>query len=562
MKLKRKTSKEKHRLVFCIVFIFFSVCSFSLSAQSVSTTKISIQANQQPVEHIFKHISDQYGVKFFYGETVLNEEQTVTLHLKDSPLDTLLAEITKQTGLQFNKEGNTIAVKSAHKQLLPNPPSGQRAPTQKKISGIVLDEKGEGIIGANILVKGSIQGTVTGLDGDFQLDVPTNGVLTISYIGYIPQEIAIDEKNTYHIELIEDTKRLDEVVVTALGIKREEKALGYSVQSVVGEELTKVKGTEIGTSLTGKIAGVNVRNSTEFNSAPSILIRGENPLVVIDGVPYGNIGLREVAPDDVENISILKGATASALYGYRGKNGAIMITTKRGTKEGLDITVNSNTMFEAGYLRIPKAQSSYSTGTGSKYNAEDYVWGDKLDIGRTAVQYNPQTYEWEEMPLVSKGKNNFKNFLESSFITNNNVSVAYKAPNGSFRTSLSHVYNKGQYPNLKLNRFTYTVSGDVKWNNLTLDGSASYNKRYYPQGYGAGYGATGYIYNMLVWTGTEYDIRDYKNNYWKKGKEQEEQNWWSPVWYDNPYFIAYERTASNTNDRFNGHFNATYEFTP
>lgn len=539
--------------------VFTLLGCFSVLAQNTTTGEVTINVKNQPVESVFKQISDQINIKFFYGEAVISNELTVSIDMTDSSLEAVLSEITKQTQLQFNKEGNTISVSNRSNRNQSTPSDSQQS---KNIAGIVSDQDGIPIIGANVIVKGTTNGTITGLDGDFNLEVPEGALLVISYIGYTSKEIPVKGENVYNIELTEDSKALGEVVVTALGIKREEKALGYSVQSVVGDELTKVKGTEIGTSLSGKIAGVNVQNSSEFNSAPKILIRGKEPLIVIDGVPYGNIGLGEIAPDNVENISVLKGSTASALYGYRGKNGAIMITTKRGKGEGLDISVNSNTMFAAGYLKIPKAQSSYSTGTGSKYNAEDFVWGDKLDIGRTAVQYNPHTYEWEEMPLVSKGKNNFENFLENSFITNNNVSVTYKGPKGSFRTSLTHVYNKGQYPNLKLNRFNYTVSGETKWNNLTLDGSASYNKRYYPQGYGSGYGATGYIYNMLVWTGTDFDIRDYKNNYWKKGREQEEQNWWSPVWYDNPYFMAYERTYSNTDDRFNGHFNVTYEFAP
>ena len=166
---------------------------------------------------------------------------------------------------------------------------------------------------------------------------------------------------------------------------------------------------------------MNVKNSTEFNTAPTVLVRGEEPLIVVDGVPYSNISLRDIVSDDIESIDVLKGATASALYGARGGSGVIMITTKKGSmEEGLDISVNSSTMFNAGYLAIPDAQSSYSSGTGGKYDSYDYVWGDKLDIGHTAVQYNPNTYEWEEQPLVSKGKNNFRNFLEQGLSTNNN----------------------------------------------------------------------------------------------------------------------------------------------
>ena len=383
--------------------------------------------------------------------------------------------------------------------------------------------------------------------------------MVISFIGYVTKNIAVGHKEIFNITLLEDSRKLDEVVVTALGIKREEKALGYAVQKVKGDNLTIVKSVDVGTAITGKIAGLNVQNSSEFNEAPSMQLRGETPLLVVDGVPYGNITLRDIASDDIESIDVLKGATASALYGSRGGSGAIMVTTKRGKEEGLNVSINSNTMFDAGFLRLPEVQTSYSTGMNGKYNSEDFVWGDKMDIGRTAIQWDPIGMEWKDMPLISKGKNNFKNFLEQSIVTNNNISVVQKGKYGSVRTSLTHIYNKGQYPNTKLNKLTYTVSGDMKWKDLTFEGGLTYNKRFYPNNEGTGYGTGGYIYSMLVWTGTDLDIRDYKN-YWLK--KNEVQNWPNKVWYDNPYFIANEIIHSSDYDVVNGFMNAKYDFTP
>lgn len=213
--------------------------------------------------------------------------------------------------------------------------------------------------------------------------------MVISFIGYVTKNIAVGHKEIFNITLLEDSRKLDEVVVTALGIKREEKALGYAVQKVKGDNLTIVKSVDVGTAITGKIAGLNVQNSSEFNEAPSMQLRGETPLLVVDGVPYGNITLRDIASDDIESIDVLKGATASALYGSRGGSGAIMVTTKRGKEEGLNVSINSNTMFDAGFLRLPEVQTSYSTGMNGKYNSEDFVWGDKMDIGRTAIQWDP-----------------------------------------------------------------------------------------------------------------------------------------------------------------------------
>lgn len=199
--------------------------------------------------------------------------------------------------------------------------------------------------------------------------------------------------------MAEDAEMIDEVVVTALGIKREEKALGYAVQKVGGSKLSTVKPVNIATSLTGKVAGLNVTNSTEFNTAPTLKLRGETPLLVVDGVPYSNISLNDIAADDIESVDVLKGATASALYGARGGSGAIMVTTKKGSQEGLNISVNSSTMFNAGYLVLPEVQHGYSTGQGGKYTAADFVWGDKLDIGlqlysMTRILMNGKRCHW------------------------------------------------------------------------------------------------------------------------------------------------------------------------
>ena len=430
-----------------------------------------------------------------------------------------------------------------------------------KITGTVVDQAGIPIIGANITVKNQTgTGTITDIDGRFTLEIPANSTLSISYIGYKNQEIRVTSSKPLTIKLQDDAEVLDEVVVTALGIKREEKALGYAVQKVSGDQLTTIKSVDVTSGLNGKIAGLKVENSTEFNEAPNLKLRGENPLIVIDGVPYKNMSLRDIASDDIESIDVLKGATASALYGARGGSGAVMITTKRGKEEGLRVTVNSSTMFNAGYLKLPEVQTSYSSGKNGIYNDNSsYVWGAKLDIGNEAMQYNPYTQEREMTELTSRGKNNLKNFQELSFITNNNVSVTQKGKYGSIRTSLTHVYNKGQWPNEKLNKITYTVSGDMKYKKFSSEAGITYNKRFYPNMGGSAYHGTGYIYNLLVWSGSEYDIRDYKN-YWKIKDEQ--SNWWDRGgWYDNPYYIANELTSSDNYDVVNAFVNASYDIT-
>lgn len=537
-----------------ILLFVFAGLTFATESYSQSTL-LTFDVNNKTVQDVLDEIEKQSDYHFFYNNKQVNTKRVVTLKSQKRNIFNVLDQLFSDTDISYKVLDKSIIL--SHKELLSKADVAQQ--NIKKISGVVKDANGLEIIGANVLEKGSTNGTVTDVEGHFELSIPANATLVVSYIGFTTLELPASKQNVFNIILEEDSKTLSEVVVTALGIKREEKALGYAVQKVSGDKFTTVKPVDIATSLTGKVAGLNVTNSTEFNTAPSIKLRGESPLLVIDGMPYGNISLRDIAADDIESIDILKGATASALYGARGGSGAIMVTTKKGGKEGLNIQVNSSTMFNAGYLVLPEVQHSYSTGQGGKYTAADFVWGDKMDIGRTAVQYDPFTHEWREMPLVSKGKDNFKNFLENSFVTNNNVSISQRGKYGSFRTSLSHVYNKGQYPNQKLNKITYSVGGDMKFDKLTFEGGAIYNKRFHPNGEGAGYGGGGYIYNLLVWTGTDYDVRDYKN-YWVK--RDEEQNWMNEDWYDNPYFLANEVTSSNDYDKINGYLSGKYDIFP
>ena len=243
----------------------------------------------------------------------------------------------------------------------------------KLVSGTVTDNAGQPIMGAGILEKGNTSnGSISDLDGKFQIVVPTNATLVCSSIGYLDKEVTLNGQVVVNIVLDEDIESLDEVVVTALGITRSEKALGYASQKFDGENLEKVKGVNIATSLTGRIAGMRVFNSTEFNQAPTIKLRGEAPLIVVDGVPTDQ-AFSDFNQDVIENITVLKGATASALYGSRGGNGAIMITTKKGGSKGFTIEVNSSNMFFTGYLKIPEVQTSYSSGQGGKWNNDDYV---------------------------------------------------------------------------------------------------------------------------------------------------------------------------------------------
>lgn len=428
----------------------------------------------------------------------------------------------------------------------------------KKVTGTIVDQAGVPIIGANVVVKGTTNGTITDIDGNFELEVPGGAVLEVSYIGYTTQNIAVGNQTKLSITLSEDTQALDEVVVTALGIKREEKALGYSVQKVTGEDLSVVKGVTVASSLTGKISGLQINNSAEISESPELKLRGESPLIVIDGVAYGNMTMSDISADDIESIDVLKGATASALYGVRGRAGAIMITTKKADKDGtLSVNVSNNTMFSAGYLKMPEAQHSYSTGNYGKleYNSGN-VWGDYMD-GHEVEQYDPISKGLKVMPLVSKGADNIKNFLRPSLVTNTNVNISQAGKLGGFRVSATEVHQNGQYPNSKLDKFILNSSGNITLNKFKIDVNFSYKKEMSPNMPKVDYGGGNILYNMLIWGGTEYDIRDFKD-YWKV--KDQEQNWPFKAWYDNPYYIMNERINEADKNLLNTSMTLSYTF--
>lgn len=542
--------RTKMQKLFCMVVCFFCIGIMNAFAQE---QRVTVELKNATLKQVFKSIEGQTTYRFSYRNTMIDNKADITISKHQAVISAVLDEALKGRELTYSiVSSKSIVISDKVKQ------SGSSK--NKRISGTVKSPDGEPIIGANVKVEGSSIGCITDINGYFTLEVPENAKLSVSYIGYQTQNLSITNKSLLNITLKEDTEVLEEVVVTALGIKREEKALGYAVQKVGGDRFTTAKGVDIASSLTGKIAGLNIQNSTEFNENAKIILRGESPIIIIDGIPYDNFGLDDIAPDDIESIDVLKGATASALYGSRGSAGAIMITTQKGTDaEGLNVSINSNTMFFSGYLAFPETQSSYSRGQSGK-SGGDYIWGDKLDIGRTAILYNPNTYQWEEQELVSKGRNNYKNFLQFSFVTNNNVSVSQKGKYGSFRASMTQIYNRGQYPNQDLNKVNFTVGGEMSWKKFKLEASATYNKHKASNNNGSGYSGS-YIYDLVIWGSSEYDIRDFKN-YWIEGKEDIQQNWYDNAWYDNPWFKSHEIVDAYDTDLMNASMTGSYEITP
>ena len=424
------------------------------------------------------------------------------------------------------------------------------------VTGTVVDEKGESIIGATVQVEGTTNGVITDIDGKYSVRVENDkSTLRFSFVGLVPVVEQVKGRRIINVVLKSDTEVLDEVVVTALGIKKEKKKLGYAVQDLDAPALTKIPAANTASNLTGKIAGLKVSNSPNLFDTPALLLRGVAPVVVIDGVPVESATFWEVAPEDIESMCVLKGPAAAVLYGQMGQNGVIQITTKK-AKEAVKISVNSSTGFDTGMIANPSYQKKYGTGYQGQYrvgNSTDEfwgAWGPELD-GRLLPQWN-SPYDADgnriAIPWIPRGKDNLKNMLRTGVVTNNNISVETKFDKGDFRISLSEMHQKGVFENTKLNSYTVNMSGGIQFSKkLRFDANINYNNIDSPNFPSVGYGRNSPIYSMILWAGANVDVRDLRN-YWAPGLEGLQQRNFDigPGYdngsfdYNNPYFILYE----------------------
>lgn len=447
--------------------------------------------------------------------------------------------------------------------------------SQNIFKGRVLDENKEPLPGASVVIKGGANGVATDFDGKFKIGLPSpNSILVISFFGYLSVEFDTTNKTDADIILQPDAQRLDEVVVTALGIKKDKKALGYSEQEVKGD-ITKARDPNVLNSLSGKISGLIVAASPEFFTSPNLVLRGKKPLIVVDGVPLGTESW-SISPDDIESINVLKGANAAALYGSVGGNGAIQITTKRGTKDdrGFVIEFNHNTMLQGGFNAVPKTQNAYGPGSYGNYafkdgkgggiNDADYdQWGPKFE-GQLITQYDSPLDAQGNLiptPWLARGANNLDNFMETGLLLTNNLAIASKFDKGDIRFSLSQTNQKGINPNTKLNIYNFNLSSNYNFNEKTsVDASANFNFKTSPNNPNVQYGPNSYIYNMLIWGGADYDVRDLRN-YWQDGQVGVQQRNFEYTRYNNPYFMAYEWLRGYYENDFTGQVSLNHKFT-
>ncbi|AMP96977.1 TonB-dependent receptor [Pedobacter cryoconitis] len=446
------------------------------------------------------------------------------------------------------------------------------------IRGTVTDETKAPVPGASIKIKGTSTGTVSSTNGTFTLSVPKGKTMTITSIGYLTQEIVVNGETVLQIELKNDLQQLTEVVVTALGIKKDIKKIGYATQEIKGSELVKAREPNAINSLTGKIAGLTVGGSAELLGRPQLVLRGSTDLLfVVDGVPV-NSDTWNISADDIETYTVLKGPNAAALYGFRGQNGAILVTTKKGTKDdrGFSVEFNSSTMLEKGFTAVPKAQTEYGYGNDYKYAygndlydldgsyRRTNIWGPKFD-GQGVAQYDspvdPVTGIRTKTPWLSKGGKNFENFMQTGILSTNNVSVSASGEKYDMRTSVSHTYQKGMAPNTKLNIDNLNLYGGYNFSSKwRMDANLNLNSQYTPNIPDVSYGPNSYVYQFKVYGSSSWDLNDVKDYFGgPRGRPGLVQNFVEYGRHNNPYFTANEWLHSHKKTDINGYAKLSYK---
>ena len=445
-----------------------------------------------------------------------------------------------------------------------------------EIKGRVIDALTQKAIeGASVSTKNPTRSVATDANGDFAIRVNKGAELTIDYVGYERFTTRINAERTINVSLKSAINQIGDVVVTALGVKKETKKLGYSVQEVKGADLVKAREVNPINSLVGKVAGLDVAINREMLTSPNVSLRGYNiSLYVVDGIPITS-DTWNLSPDDIESYTVLKGLAATAIYGSRAQNGAILITTKRAKKndKGYTIEFNSSTQMDKGFIALPKTQAMYGGGDYSQYifgdgkggglNDGDYdVWGPALN-GQLIPQYDspidPVTGIRKATPYVARGVDNLKRFIRPGVLTTNNLSFSSATDRSSVRMSLTHTNQTGIIPNTKLNTINFNVNASYNLSNkFKIEGALNYNRQFSPNIPDVSYGPNSVIYSMTIWTGADWNIADMRN-YWQPGKEGVQSIFAEYQRYHNPYFMSYEWLRGHTKNDVTGNIALTYK---
>jgi len=461
----------------------------------------------------------------------------------------------------------------------------------ERCNGNSKDDSGQSLPGVSVVVKGTTTGTITDNDGKFSFSVPGNATLVFSFVGMSTKEVVVGNQRRFDISLVPTVIGVDEVVVTALGISREKKSLAYSVSEVKGNDLTKGAGSNVLKSLDGRVSGVNfTQSSSDPSGSVFVTIRGatslnisqstalSQPLYVIDGIPlgttsvenqngadFGNL-LSQLNPEDIASISILKGASAGALYGSAAGNGVIMITTKsgKGGKKGIGVSVNTSLIWDKPYNFFAN-QQLYGDGIrASSIYTSGYDWGAKFSDFTTATidAYNTDTQRIETKLFAATHENRLQQFMQTGATRNYNVSVAGNYNEGAFRFSIGKMSNIGVMPNNQTDRINANFSAEY---NITRKLKISVNSNYMGQFTPNKTSSNSQVIEDLTmkFLASLQPIKEMQT-VWKKGFEGQLQNapYYKPdgtPMLNNPYMYAYSEINTYRKDNFFGKVQLDFE---
>lgn len=532
----------KHRFLQLFLMLLF-ICSVTLNANAQNNT-LNLNFADVPLEKVLNEIKKQTALSVVFNNKDVNTARKVSIKASNEKVSTVLDKLFKGTNIAYLMEDKYVVL-SVKKDAEPS--SQEKFP----IKGKVTDNKGEPLIGVSIMPLNSRKGVSTSNDGSFQLSVSKGEVIEISYIGFAKQRITIQNDKPLIITLLEDSNLLDDVVVTALGIKRSQKALSYNLQEIKSAEITDIKDPNFINGLSGKIAGATINaSSSGIGGATRVVMRGpksingsNNALYVIDGIPISNTnngategeyamqprgeGISDLNPEDIESVTVLTGAAAAALYGSNAANGAILITTKAGKVGKPKVDISNSTTFMNPFV-MPKFQNTYGNKPGS-YSS----WGDKLEV--------PSTFD----P---------KDFFNTGTNIQNSASLSVGNERNQTYLSAASTDAAGIILNNKYKRYNFTFRNTTNFldDKMTLDVGASYiiqNDQNMM--------AQGKYFNPLtaVYTfprGESFDaIRQYER--FDEGRNIMVQSWQygaNGLDMQNPYWVANRNLYGNKKDRY------------
>ena len=594
--------------------------AFPVSAQEVSRLdrKVSVSVENMPFEDFLRHVEQLSGCSFFYSGNLTTGMPDISMKADDVTVAQILEEILQDSGCTYEVVGEKFAIKKRSGQTAGAMISAPETVSGKHlVTGHVKDETGQPLSGAGVFVLGTTNGVLTDADGNFQIQVNSDDVVQFSFLGYKTESVTVGQKTVMNMQLVPETELLDQVVVTALGIKRDEKSLGYATSKVDEERFANAVTSDNWVSgLLGQVPGLSIdRANTAGGGTARVTLRGESSvslsengaLFVIDGVPmfntattsdaggdgsayaidYGD-GSSDVNPDDIESVTVLKGPAATALYGSSAANGVILITTKSADRQEatLKVTWSTSCMFER-VLNSPDLQYEYGQGEAAYdyfcYNPSSRVqiigfqdvsnmesWGPKLD-GTLYYQYYDETrgiggaynqdgiWERQATPYISYG-DWFKDFFNTGWSVSNSLQLSGKiGKKNSIRLTLTDNRKSGMIPNTPSdNQFISIKSTNALKDWMKMEVSLNYRRQRFDNiPTISGYGSTSLM--TALWGYAPNTDMDWAKSYWLDESISKQDN--TIATKNNPYFLVYQCINDQLKNRVYGNVKFDFDIT-